>query len=281
MIWPGIVQQFQVKPDRGRTRRRRTSQTNIDATRAAYDLEDVEVDDVHQRPSAGSDDQPTRARPSTASVPLVDPQLVHQTFEQIQQVRAYYSVRRRARRRPLRDRRHRPGAGARRPRARPERHHRRRDRNWSNLHTVYTHGNGMIAAYANQRPADDGAEGTEIQWAEGQQADQDALSEADRRLREPGLLRRAEPRLLHRRQARRGAADVELDLGDADGRRAARPRRTTATAASTVGSLVPPAAVRREVRRPELPAVRAGQREQQGALQPRPARAGARRSRRG
>ena len=29
------------------------------------------------------------------------------------------------------------------------------DRNWSNLHTVYTHGNGVIAAYANQRPEDD------------------------------------------------------------------------------------------------------------------------------
>jgi uncharacterized membrane protein (UPF0182 family) len=51
-------------------------------------------------------------------------------------------------------------------------------RNWSNLHTVYTHGNGIIAAFANQRPADDGSEGTEIQWAEGQQQNQNALSEA-------------------------------------------------------------------------------------------------------
>ncbi len=31
--------------------------------------------------------------------------------------------------------------------------------NWSNLHTVYTHGNGMIAAYANQRPEDNLAAG--------------------------------------------------------------------------------------------------------------------------
>ena len=29
------------------------------------------------------------------------------------------------------------------------------DRNWNNLHTVYTHGDGVIAAYANQRPEDD------------------------------------------------------------------------------------------------------------------------------
>ena len=29
------------------------------------------------------------------------------------------------------------------------------DQNWLNLHTVYTHGNGMIAAYANQRDGDE------------------------------------------------------------------------------------------------------------------------------
>ena len=57
------------------------------------------------------------------------------------------------------------------------------DRNWSNLHTVYTHGNGIIAAYANQRGADDNSEGTDIQWAEGNQTNadgsrQDALSKA-------------------------------------------------------------------------------------------------------
>ena len=51
-------------------------------------------------------------------------------------------------------------------------------RNWSNLHTVYTHGNGIIAAFANQRPADDNSENADIQWAEGQQADQNALSTA-------------------------------------------------------------------------------------------------------
>ncbi len=28
-------------------------------------------------------------------------------------------------------------------------------RNWANEHTVYTHGYGMIAAYGNQRDADD------------------------------------------------------------------------------------------------------------------------------
>ena len=113
----------------------------------------------------------------TASVPLVDPQLVHQSFEQIQQVRSYYSV---ADVLDV-DRYNIDGTdralvlGAREldQNGLPD-----DARNWSNLHTVYTHGNGIIAAFANQRPADDGAEGTEIQWAEGQQANQDALSEA-------------------------------------------------------------------------------------------------------
>ena len=55
------------------------------------------------RPPTGAAGRARSAR--RPSIPLVDPQLVRQTFEQNQQVRAYYSVRRRARRRPLRDRR--------------------------------------------------------------------------------------------------------------------------------------------------------------------------------
>ena len=41
-------------------------------------------------------------------------------------------------------------------------------KNWANLHTVYTHGYGMIAAYGNQRPAGDGPQvtGDEPAWAE-------------------------------------------------------------------------------------------------------------------
>ena len=50
------------------------------------------------------------------------------------------------------------------------------DQNWSNLHTAYTHGNGVIAAYANQRPEDDSVQQTGIQWAEGQESDEDALT---------------------------------------------------------------------------------------------------------
>jgi uncharacterized protein len=57
--------------------------------------------------------------------------------------------------------------------------------NWLNLHTVYTHGNDLIAAFANQRTATNtplatsgGSNTDKTQWAEGNQPGQDALSEA-------------------------------------------------------------------------------------------------------
>ena len=79
------------------------------------------------------------------------------------------------------------------------------------------------------------------------------------------------------------ADDVELDLGstaEAPTRRHDR-RRTTARAASPVGSALRPADVRGPVRRAQLPALRPRQREHPGALRPRPAASGSRRSRRG
>ena len=58
------------------------------------------------------------------------------------------------------------------------------DQNWLNLHTVYTHGNGIIAAYANQRdqanrtPEDTEADDDRTQWAEGNAANQTDLGDA-------------------------------------------------------------------------------------------------------
>ncbi len=165
LIWPGIVQQFQVKPSEA-DKEAPYIEKNIDATRQAYDLEDVQVDSYSSNPTASPGQLPGLSR-ATSSTPLVDPQLVRQTFEQNQQARAYYSVADvldvdrykldgidRALVLGVREL---DQAGI------PD-----GDRNWSNLHTVYTHGNGIIAAYANQRPADNSAEATSIQWAEGQ-----------------------------------------------------------------------------------------------------------------
>ncbi|WP_435743187.1 UPF0182 family membrane protein [Nocardioides sp. SYSU DS0663] len=183
LIWPGAVQQFQVKPSEA-DREEPYLKANIDATRAAYDVEDVEVQDFTSTPA--SDATVASLDEETSSIPLVDPLLVRDAFEQNQQVRAYYTVadvldvdrydiegEDRALVLGVREL---DTSGI------PD-----GDRNWLNLHTVYTHGNGIIAAYANQRPEDNGAqidvdeaEGDDagIEWAEGNGAGQNDLTEA-------------------------------------------------------------------------------------------------------
>jgi uncharacterized membrane protein (UPF0182 family) len=176
LIWPGIVQAFQVRPTE-QDKEAHYIAMNIAATRMAYDIQDVDLEPYNGGSGSASSSDANAVLTDAASVPLVDPQLVHQAFEQIQQVRSYYSV---ANVLDV-DRYNIDGTdralvlGAREldQSGLPS-----DARNWSNLHTVYTHGNGIIAAFANQRPADDGSEGIEIQWAEGQQANQNALSDA-------------------------------------------------------------------------------------------------------
>ncbi|MCD4534245.1 UPF0182 family protein [Nocardioides sp. cx-169] len=176
MIWPGIVQQFQVKPSEA-DKEAEYIAANIEATRAAYDLTDVESEPYTSNSSA--DPELASALSSqTASVPLVDPQLVRATFQQNQQGRAYYSVA------PVLDVDRYEMNGVERAlvlgvRELDQDEINDADKNWSNLHTVYTHGNGVIAAYANQRGTDDNSPGTDIQWAEGNQEDRDGSRQDD------------------------------------------------------------------------------------------------------
>ncbi|MFC6154517.1 UPF0182 family protein [Nocardioides yefusunii] len=173
MLWPGIVQRFQVEPNKADKESEYISR-NIEATRAAYDLEDIEVSRYQSAPDLGT--ALTDLEKGTSSVPLVDPKLVRKTFEQQQQVRAYYSVadvldvdryeldgEERALVLGVREI-NQAGLAA-------------SDQNWTNQATVYTHGTGMIAAYANQRPGDNKSQASVIQWAEGQEANQNALTE--------------------------------------------------------------------------------------------------------
>jgi uncharacterized protein len=165
LIWPGIVQQFQVKPSEA-DKERPYIAANIQATRSAYDIHDVEIEEYTKSATASSDELASLVS-QTKAVPLVDPQLVRQTFEQQQQIRSYYSVP------DVLDVDRYPIDGTDRAlvlgvRELNQDDINEGDKNWSNLHTVYTHGNGIIAAYANQRPADDGPErANDSQWAEG------------------------------------------------------------------------------------------------------------------
>jgi uncharacterized membrane protein (UPF0182 family) len=210
LIWPGVVQQFQVKPSEA-DKEKPYIAANIKATRAAYDLTDVDVEPYTSNASVATGELGALAR-ETSSTPLVDPKLVRQTFEQNQQARAYYSVA------PVLDVDRYTIDGIDRALVLGVRELDQAgvdpgDQNWSNLHTVYTHGNGMIAAYANQRPRDNRAEATSIRWAEGQPtADEPKAQHA---------LGDYESRIYFGEQSpdysvvgkAPGGSDVELDLG--------------------------------------------------------------------
>ncbi len=175
MIWPAIVQQFQVKPSEP-DKEETFIQANIDATTSAYGLEKVEYEDYSGTPSQIEDVSQLSGNIST--VPLVDPLLVRETFQQRQQGRAYYSVA------PVLDVDRYEIDGVERPLVLGARELQQADiaagdQNWTNLATVYTHGNGLIAAYANQSDSDNTDSRDRIAWAEGLEQDQNALATID------------------------------------------------------------------------------------------------------
>ncbi len=165
MIWPGLVQQFQVEPTEA-DREAPYIARNIEATRAAYDIANAEVEQY----SGESELEPQQLAQSAIDSPgirLVDPQVVQQTFEQRQQVRGYYSVA------SVLDVDNYDIGGRERDVVLAVRELNQDgissgSQNWANLNTVYTHGYGVVAAYGNQRPADNAAvlTGQEPAWAE-------------------------------------------------------------------------------------------------------------------
>ena len=178
LIWPGIVQQFQVRPSEA-DKESEYIERNIEATRAAYDIDTVE----EYRLPSGDSQSLEEIESQVQSVPLVDPQLVRRTFENNQQVRGYYSVA------DVLDVDHYEINGVERAlvlgvRELDQSGINEGDQNWLNLRTVYTHGSGVIAAYANQRDRDDNplsaagdSASDQTQWAEGNASGQDDLSE--------------------------------------------------------------------------------------------------------
>ncbi len=214
MIWPALVQQFSVNPTEA-DKEAPYIKANIDATRAAYDVEDIAVEPFASE-NAPTDRSLTQLAAETSTVPLVDPQVVNRTFEQVQQVRAYYSVA------PVLDVDHYEIDGTERAlvlgvRELDQSGISEANRNWNNLHTVYTHGNGVIAAYANQRNEADTGESNELQWAEGQQSDQDALGSLDSEGYEDRVyFGEQSPDYSVVGKTAEDVEDVELDLGDAE-----------------------------------------------------------------
>lgn len=150
-IYPALVQRFQVTPSAA-TLEQPYIKRNIDATRAAYDLSDVEVQTYAAKTQAGPEVLRADAERVT-SIRLIDPTIVSDAFRQLEQIKQYYSfgdsldVDRYTIDGDKRDvvialreinvNQIPPG-----------------QRNWVNDKISYTHGYGVVAAYGNQRSSD-------------------------------------------------------------------------------------------------------------------------------
>jgi uncharacterized membrane protein (UPF0182 family) len=148
-VYPGIIQQFQVKPSES-SKEAPYIQKNIDATRAAYGLSGVKVTD-YQATIATSAGQLSKDAATISNIRLMDPNVLSATFRQLQQIKPYYTF---------------PDSldidrykvnGVQRDTVVAVRELNisgNPSRNWINDHLVYTHGFGFVAAYGNVRDAD-------------------------------------------------------------------------------------------------------------------------------
>ncbi|MEO6472262.1 MAG: UPF0182 family protein [Aeromicrobium sp.] len=159
-IWPAVMQSFQVKPSEPDKEGPYIAR-NIEATRAAFDVSGVQVESYTAK-TALTPTELTQSAESRVSSRLLDPTLIAPAFEQLQQVRGYYSVPQ-----TLDVDRYRIGDNKQpqdiiiAARELDLTGLQASQRNWANDHTVYTHGYGIIAARGNER----GSQGQPV-WVE-------------------------------------------------------------------------------------------------------------------
>lgn len=145
--YPALIQALRVNPNEQQLEAEYIGR-NIEATRAAYGLGDIEEESY----AARTDTEPGQLREdatTAASIRILDPSLVSRTFRQEQQNKQYYefpetlSVDRYNIDGESRD----TVIGVRE--IVPERAETGTQGSWVNNHTVYTHGFGAVAAYGN------------------------------------------------------------------------------------------------------------------------------------
>jgi len=148
-LYPGAIQQFQVKPSES-SKEAPFIQRNIDATRSAYGLDNVEISD-YQATVATNTGQLADDAATIANIRLMDPNVLSATFRQLQQIRPYYSFSESL------DIDRYTVDGVKRDvviAVRELNIEGNPSRNWINDHLVYTHGFGLVAAYGNDRDID-------------------------------------------------------------------------------------------------------------------------------
>lgn len=147
--FPAAMQQFQVNPSQQSLEADYINR-HLEATRTAYGIDDVEV--TPYTPSTEGESGALRKDAVTAaSVRLLDPNLVSDTFRQLQQTRSYYAF-------PEQldvDRYDIDGVNEDTVIALRELNpDALSDNTWVNQATVYTHGIGVVAAYGSRRGPD-------------------------------------------------------------------------------------------------------------------------------
>ncbi|WP_258308233.1 UPF0182 family protein [Streptomyces sp. NWU339] len=151
-LYPAIVQKFQVQPNE-QAKEAPYVEKNLKATREAYGIDDAQVDEY---PGTSQTEDKTKLRDQvseTASIRIMDPNIVSPTFQQLQQIRNYYAF-------PTNldvDRYSDPKTGEEQDTVIGLRELNLNGipkRNWINDHFRYTHGYGAVAAKGTS--ADDG-----------------------------------------------------------------------------------------------------------------------------
>ncbi len=143
-VYPAAIQQFQVKPSES-SKEAPYIQRNIEATRAAYGLSDVEVKD-YQATIETSAGQLKNDEATISNIRLLDPSVVPSTFRQLQQIKPYYNFA------DSLDVDRYTIDGVKRDSVVAVRElniEGNPARNWINDHLVYTHGFGFVSALGN------------------------------------------------------------------------------------------------------------------------------------
>ena len=146
-VWPALLEQFSVKPNR-QAKEYEYIGRNIEATREAYGLTDTQVEYLDNWGGNTSNTDVAKDEATISNLRLLDPDIISPTFTQNQQLRNFYGFPDQL----AMDRYEVDGemrdfvvaAREMNPNSLSE-----NQRDWINRHTVYTHGNGFIAAQAN------------------------------------------------------------------------------------------------------------------------------------
>ena len=146
-VYPLFVQQFQVRPSE-LVRERPFIERNIEATRQAFDIADAQIDEYAGSVSPPSEELLQASAGTLDNIRLLDPAVVSPTYNQLQQIRGYYSFNSRLDiDRYTLDGQQRGAVIAAREinlAGIPD-----GQRNWTNEVAVFTHGYGVVAAYDN------------------------------------------------------------------------------------------------------------------------------------